>query len=106
MHLNQTDPIMTNPIKNRRDLMDDQTVMAIKIGWLLTMNASKEFLFINLSKASATINQSIKPDLLIIFLDLLKHRVELFLLNGRNEFGADAQSIDVGRILPKEMRPE
>jgi len=31
MHLNQIDPIMTNPIKNRRDLVDDQTVMEIKI---------------------------------------------------------------------------
>ena len=84
---------MTNPIKNRRDLMDDQTVMAIKIEWLLTMNASKEFLFINLSKASATINQSIKPDLLIIFLDLLKHRVVRFFRCGRNKLGASAKCI-------------
>ena len=53
---------------------------------------SKSF-YLDIVKVVGTAGEALNTNLLIIFLELLKHCVELFLLLGRNKLGASPQRI-------------
>ena len=82
---------MTSPIRNRRGPIDEEDqCRVIYKNELILINKNDYYLE---SISVVTINQTSKTDLLIIFLELLKHCVELFLLLGRNKLWASPQRI-------------
>ena len=83
---------MTSPIKNRRKTIDNKNQGEYTNKNIEMQGRAKNF-YLEIIKFVISVNQNFASALLIILFDLLKHRVELFLLFGRNKLWTCPQRI-------------
>ena len=83
---------MTSPIRNRRKTIDNKNQRR-HIYKNIEIEARVKNFYLEIIKFIISVNQNFESALLIILFDLLKHRVELFLLFGRNKLWTRPQRI-------------